>query len=634
MSTSQAHVSVDLERLINSLANTDLTDCICEAVVNSIQADATKVTVAVSKADVVIKDNGVGLNRENWESIQKINTRYKQKMNCRGIGRLKYAKLFEIIEMDSFYKDEDQLIRQRRFQLFKDYKTDFDFTDDKVSDESAKTGLTITLKNFRKQNMFREHLEEKSFQKTEHSLRCELSIQKILNPEKDFDVEVLFNGEDAKLFTIRSEDVKKLKEKEVKVNDNDTLRLNYKIEKAKVEGHPFHSMMLVSEGRAVERFQRAGLNIYSEGLLKNYDCIILLSGDILDVSVNPERTAIRFINEDRQNDQKVFSQMKMPTKEEIFEKVREALAKIFRRLPEFEKCEKENRREISKKPHLKEYLLAYEYGLFSPSELVSQARKREENWFKKQASAFSKANTDEERLKISKEQSARELYRYMDYRKQVIGELEKLIQKGETSEATFQEFLTGNSKKKVAGNVKNTNLWLIDDRFNFYNHCLEEHPFKDLGKKLEKLLPSDHPIMESWLAEKKPDIFLYRVEDEVLKVLVLELKPIKIKNKNVDYDRFNSGASYYARAVHELFPNAEKTFYGIGGIDDEGVDRLKTNDWKKVYMAGESRLWKYLPNYDANWFLYSVSSVVNEAKVRHKIFFDIMLGSTAPTPFE
>lgn len=52
-----------------------------------------------------ITDNGCGFNDENMLSFETLDSEYKAKLGCRGVGRLLWLKAFSFVKIDSSYKD-------------------------------------------------------------------------------------------------------------------------------------------------------------------------------------------------------------------------------------------------------------------------------------------------------------------------------------------------------------------------------------------------------------------------------------------------------------------------------------------------------------------------------------------------
>ena len=63
----------------------------------------------------LIQDNGSGFTESNWTSFKTLDTLYKAKKGCRGIGRLMWLKAFREVEVDSVFAADRQALMRRRF---------------------------------------------------------------------------------------------------------------------------------------------------------------------------------------------------------------------------------------------------------------------------------------------------------------------------------------------------------------------------------------------------------------------------------------------------------------------------------------------------------------------------------------
>lgn len=64
-----------------------------------------------------IEDNGVGFNASNWESFNKLDTLYKSKKGCHGIGRLMWLKAFDRVDVESVFTGADGGTKRRTFSF-------------------------------------------------------------------------------------------------------------------------------------------------------------------------------------------------------------------------------------------------------------------------------------------------------------------------------------------------------------------------------------------------------------------------------------------------------------------------------------------------------------------------------------
>ena len=62
----------------------------------------------------VIEDNGIGMNVDNYDSFQLLDSTYKESKGCKGVGRLLWLKAFSNVKIHSVFKKGDELL-QRTF---------------------------------------------------------------------------------------------------------------------------------------------------------------------------------------------------------------------------------------------------------------------------------------------------------------------------------------------------------------------------------------------------------------------------------------------------------------------------------------------------------------------------------------
>ena len=101
---------------------------IIEAVINSIQANATNITITTKRKNkteaeylaneiyqITIQDNGDGFTKARRDSFEVIAKTDKIKEKCRGIGRLSYIRVFKRIFICSNFLDANNNIQNVRF---------------------------------------------------------------------------------------------------------------------------------------------------------------------------------------------------------------------------------------------------------------------------------------------------------------------------------------------------------------------------------------------------------------------------------------------------------------------------------------------------------------------------------------
>lgn len=62
-----------------------------------------------------IVDNGAGFHDKNMESFETLDSEYKSRQGCRGVGRLLWLKAFDAVKVTSDFKDQVGAIKRREF---------------------------------------------------------------------------------------------------------------------------------------------------------------------------------------------------------------------------------------------------------------------------------------------------------------------------------------------------------------------------------------------------------------------------------------------------------------------------------------------------------------------------------------
>lgn len=111
-----------------------------EAVVNSIHsieekgnADIGKIVLHINRATqggldldakallpiigFTITDNGCGFDETNFKSFETLDSDHKIAKGCRGVGRLMWLKVFELVEVESHFLDVDGELKKREFRF-------------------------------------------------------------------------------------------------------------------------------------------------------------------------------------------------------------------------------------------------------------------------------------------------------------------------------------------------------------------------------------------------------------------------------------------------------------------------------------------------------------------------------------
>lgn len=143
---------IDIEGTVNSLSLSERKGLLplYEAIINSIQAISDSTNKFQGKIEIkivrdssnqilldgsdeerivtgfIITDNGIGFNRQNYESFKTVYSTYKKDKGCKGIGRFLWLKAFDSIKIKSTFVQDNNW-----------FKREFDFSKQGVTAENT-----------------------------------------------------------------------------------------------------------------------------------------------------------------------------------------------------------------------------------------------------------------------------------------------------------------------------------------------------------------------------------------------------------------------------------------------------------------------------------------------------------------
>jgi hypothetical protein len=154
-----------VERLPKPSRTSEALQPLFEAISNSIHSTQDKygkrvitkarieVTVVTGRkqapVNIVVEDNGVGLDKKNYEAFVTTDTDNKIEIGGKGVGRLLWLDCFEKIHIESFYADGPN-IRHRSFDFRLSPSEQIkNFNDRKAAGAPPDTGMTVTFSGLR-----------------------------------------------------------------------------------------------------------------------------------------------------------------------------------------------------------------------------------------------------------------------------------------------------------------------------------------------------------------------------------------------------------------------------------------------------------------------------------------------------
>lgn len=625
-----------------------------EAITNAIQAineakrDDGKIVVSINCSsqkgltdektvnvihDIEIIDNGIGFTKENLTSFEQLDSEYKQKMGCHGIGRLMYLKVFEYATLTSVYKEKGK--RFSRIIRF-DFKNEVTVeTFEETEDCEIKTcvklhalkqdyarGFPKTLRTFSKRIL--EHFYAYFFSDTPPS------------------IEVVMGNETYSLSDLLDQqELQNIQHERFELNSHD-FEITHVRKRESTQKPKIH---FLADSREVLTKET---NI--KGLVKtltdsdggfSYACYV--SSPYLDVNTNSER-----------------GDFVLPKESDMFSL---SLSDITSRI---EACiesnlESELKAQIAKqvlgiKTHIRQY--SPEYALLLTKLDDDKLYGEIDVGDRKKVDLFlHKLQYDLEKEAIEKGQKLKEqsadknfdekvqqymqdvedvqkmdLASYVCHRKVIIDTLSDLLRQNETAERDFHNLIF----RQRSHEASSSNLWLIDDEFIYFNG-VSEIPLRDLSYKEELLISESLTAeQESFLLERegqlkdlqRPDILLFPDE---CKCIILELK-----DTDVRIEEYLHQIKIYSSIIFNCSEFPISKFYGLlVGENFREVDIRSVNaDYKysemhRSYIEHEGR-GSPIPDLvgmgKKEGVIYNrilkYSDILQLAKVRNQAFFE------------
>ncbi len=115
-------------------------------------SEGPQATVAAPITGFVVTDNGEGFHDANMDSFQMLDSEYKSKHGCRGVGRLLWLKAFKKVEVASHYRDAGGSMKAREFE-FSAIRGVYERS--ARGSSASETGSTVQLLDF--DEVYRQH---------------------------------------------------------------------------------------------------------------------------------------------------------------------------------------------------------------------------------------------------------------------------------------------------------------------------------------------------------------------------------------------------------------------------------------------------------------------------------------------
>jgi hypothetical protein len=531
-----------------------------------------------SSIEIIVSDNGVGLNDERFRAFCTTDTDFKVKRGGKGVGRLLWLDAFEHINVISTYKVKDTIVRRSfRFQLTPNEQ----ITDEEIEEASEDEQVgTITQFVGLRGNAYSTKFPGQASALIRH-FGSHFLAEFILG--KAPQIELSIDGEGASFpLDVRKLFVEDRGKKEIETSEFGQLELASFVFKkaASADFDGLHQLHFVANGRTVTTRKIDGLlgigRFGSDDDLVYHGCV---SGEFLNERVNQERTQFNFDESVSEDIAKICASFvrSESLKQEIerFDNVRLQTMKDF--LDEYPSFRFETAEDLLTKTPKN----AIKAEQFAQSLITTRIRRDVErrNEVQKILNTLRGAGEVPENFAESVRRAAdevraeeqRQLTEYVLRRKMVLDVLDVLIRRVRERvagaddyhlESTLHQFICpmkirGDDPTKVES--ADHDLWVIDERLAFAKYFASDVPVAQL-------------VADS-TSNERPDIVLFDrlhglgLEDDepLTRAMLIEFK----KPGRREYDERYSPMNQISRYLKDL----------VGGqIEKFNGDRIRVAD--------------------------------------------------------
>ena len=600
-------------------SNPSLDMVFIEAIANSLDADASKISICISIDElgkqetlkITVQDNGVGFTQERYGKFCKL--LQVEDSTHKGVGRLVYLYYFDTIEVSSIFN------KQHRTFL---YNTSFDEANsnmvlEPIDSQEQRTILNFSNCTLKRLSSYNSILPDSLKRMILEEFLPRFYVYKEEGKEIEIDIELKIGKVKKNQFignrkvTISLNDLPVLKVEEVNASQIrmfEDMVLQYSIEKKESYVAPFIITALCIDNRA---YKLSDI-ISSDNIPWGYELIFLLKSSIFNGQVDPSRQTLTLRDELLKSVKKIF---------------RTKIANIIQQdIPSFKESNEKTRLSLS---HLLGYFEDEEIGIVSRSKSLEIAQQK---FLRDQKTVLEAEYLDGEKYEKAMDLSSRSLAEYILYREKIISKLETITNKD--SEATIHNLIL--PKRSILKNnqnvtaIYNNNLWLLDNKYMTYTTAMSERTMQEVVEEITQ-------GVEHGSDSNRPDlaiIFSDNPEDLSCKVdvVIIELKKRGIKLSKTEEvisqlkQRATKLMNYYPNRIQRIW------FYGIVEFNDEFKLSLKNEHYTPLFSKDtlyykENEWYLSLESdipYKVGTYILSIDAFIKDAKAHNEIFLNIL----------
>lgn len=501
-----------------------------------------------------ITDNGVGFNRDNLLSFKKMDSRAKEKIGGKGVGRLVWLKVLDTVSVSSTFKSIEG---QQRVQ--------FDFTIEEPlkgiilhPTSEGDAGTTIILSPYRRE--YSQYIPKKLSTIANRILAHFISyFINISHPT----VVIADEGERIDLFDTFTGSIERDKDfpfqEQISGSTKDFALHCFLLPKAiSDDERSTNALYLGANGRAVKRYDMDAV-IGLKAIDNKFAFLGYVEGNALDASVNDTRTDFS-LSEDEID--AIVDNAKARMKEFLgpeLQQIRDKQADVVQALRQ------EHPRFLSIAGTPRDIADTLHYGTSSKEEIFVEMSRKSLRQYEKRKNAFKRSlekklpdiqEKAKEYVSGLKEESVSSLAEYVAKRKMILEVFEESLKYREIDEETSEyedvlhDIICPLKSTTDDLDYEDHNLWIVDDRLAFYSYFDSDTPMK------RQITNSERPL-------ERPDVSIYDIglgfqnDDKSEPITILEFKRPKIDNYTLDKNPITQVRRY----VEDMRKSGQATKY-------------------------------------------------------------------------
>lgn len=578
---------------------------------------------------VTIEDNGIGFTTKNMDSFLTIESQYKKKYGGKGVGRFSWLKVFSKVEIVSNYCENNAFYKR---EFIFDTKDNIDVIPQDSDVNEYKTTVKLVNPHQELQPFLYKSIETLAKITAKHALYYLIS-----NPIK---IKIFENETEVLVNELVSNNIHKINSSSFNTKNYEFEIIHYKINKSFINNN---EVLLTADSRLVESYNVEKLIPILSGWVDNFECyyVGIVSGDYLNAHVQANRLGFNISEESGELDpypcmrdirDKIISEIMCVLQDDINNIQEETYDKIVnyieKQKPEYSVlkhyCDDKLR---LIKPHLKEDKLDDElHRIYRGLERESRDKIRA---LIEEKEIFGSNYKDVFLEEFSKfdDCSKSNLAKYITYRKIIIELLESALKRnndGYTKEEVIHNILFPMRSTNEEYGPCSHNLWLIDDRLSYMSYIASDKRIID-GKSRPDIICMDTPSVfksdnYSGMYDSLTIIELKRpMRDDYND----ESNPMVQMLDYVSKIRDGQAVTHDGRLINADL-NTRFYLYAVCDINQSLLRILHRGDYKQ--LPDRLGYYKYHSGYNAQIEVLSFDKLVNDARIRNRIFIETLEG--------